>query len=266
MTLRPLPVPRLGFRPCGLRRRRWSIVGLAAFDSPFGPSSASRPSTRRSVRHPALQPSTRRSDCFSALRLRSSSRSDIRLATSPDPFRAPRSSLAVEPTTRPENHGGIAAFLGSSGLRFLAVPLRRSSKSGVGLRGTTASRFFRSSSTIAFGCFSLAGSEASCHGRSRFYRPFPSGRSWPETRDCAPFPSRASEISLWITRITWISRPAVPAASCRVRSRQMPDGAARRSSSPHEAKPGVRHRQKEIGPAPGGARPMQASPDWSGSP
>ena len=39
MTLRPLPVPRLGFRPCGLRRRRWSIVGLAAFDSPVGPSS-----------------------------------------------------------------------------------------------------------------------------------------------------------------------------------------------------------------------------------
>ena len=222
MTLRPLPVPRLGFRPCGLRRRRWSIVGLAAFDSPFGPSSASRPSTRRSVRHPASRPSTRRSDCFSALRLRSSSRSDIRLATSPDPFRAPRSSLAVEPTTRPENHGGHCCLPGF--FRFAVpdpkalVPLRRSSKSGVGLRGTTASRFFRSSSTIAFGCFSLAGSEASCHGRSRFYRPFPSGRSWPETRDCAPFPSRASEISLWITRITWISRPAVPAASCRVRS------------------------------------------------
>ena len=119
MTLRPLPVPRLGFRPCGLRRRRWSIVGLAAFDSPFGPSSASRPSTRRSVRHPALQPSTRRSDCFSALRLRSSSRSNIRLATSPDPFRAPRSSLAVEPTTRPENHGGHCCLPGF--FRF-AVP------------------------------------------------------------------------------------------------------------------------------------------------
>jgi hypothetical protein len=56
-------------------------------------------------------------------------------------------------------------------------------ESGVGLRGTTASRFFQSPSTMMFGYFSLAGSVASCHGRSRFYRPFPSGRSWPEIRD-----------------------------------------------------------------------------------
>ena len=103
-------------------------------------------------------------------------------------FRAPRSSLAAG-SWLPVSKAlfGIAASQAFQELRFLTRRLwfrwDQVRKVGSAFVGTTASRFFLASSTIAVCTFSLAGSGTSCHGGLNFLRPFPSGLCWPEIRD-----------------------------------------------------------------------------------